>query len=78
MSANVYETRLTRILKQLEDDLSSNRISEKEFEILLGLLIEKEFSDNIKQQMHGILPMRKNNHRRLSWINYEWKHSYAK
>lgn len=73
-----YETKLFRILRNLEEDFANNRISEKEFEILIGFLIEKEFSDNLKHQMSHILPKPKRKNRGFSWVNYEWKQTNAR
>jgi hypothetical protein len=77
MNKTHYETRLFKNLTRIQYERANNLITEKEFEILLGLLIEKEFSDNIKQQISHILPQQKEQ-RGFSFMNYEWKRLHAR
>ena len=58
MNKSVYETRSGRVLRDLQEDLIEKKLTQQEFEILLGYLVEKEFADNIKYQLKFILPKR--------------------
>jgi len=60
MNKSVYETRSGRVLRDLQEDLIEKKLTQQEFEILLGYLVEKEFADNIKYQLKFILPKRSN------------------
>lgn len=74
-----YDTRFFRVLRSLQEDLIEERISEKEFEILIGFLIEKEFDRSIKHELKHVLPQPKRTSRGLGFLNYEWrKHSHAR
>lgn len=77
MNKSSYETRTLRILRMIEEDLANNRLTAEEFEILIGFLIEKEFSDNLKHQISRVVPKSKSRRRGFSWINYELKRSHA-
>jgi hypothetical protein len=78
MNKTTYDTRLLSVLRKLRNDLVHNRISEKEFEILAGLIIEKEFENSIQYRINQMVPKPKKKHRRVSFFNYEWKHSDGK
>lgn len=78
MSKSSYETRWLKVLRELEEDFSDKRISEKEFEVLVGLLLEHEFKMSIQHEINYIMPRPKRKARGIGYINYEWrKHSHA-
>lgn len=77
MNKSFYETRTFRILNKLEEDLANDKLTRDEFEMLLGLLIEKEFTENIKWHIKSIMP-RKNKRRGFGFVNYEWRHTHAR
>lgn len=73
MIDDAYNSPSNRILGKLIEDRNSGKLSEKEFEILLGFIIEKEFNNTIKWHVKMISPKKKRQSGSIKFMNYEWK-----
>jgi hypothetical protein len=71
-----YNTRLFQVFTSLEKDLASKKITQEEFDILLGLYIEKEFSDTIISEIDELLPDSSNDLQGANLLTYQWKRTF--
>ncbi len=46
-----YQTRFTRELSSLQNDLRANKISQEEFNVLLGLLVRMEMNRFVRSEI---------------------------
>lgn len=62
-----YQTRLTKKLSVLQKDLKYEKITQEEFNILLGLLLKVEMNNFVKSQIKD-LDIEDNN--RMTFVSY--------
>lgn len=73
--SNRYSRRFYVQFKSLVKDRDSRNLSEKEFEILLGLLITKEFNGRVQHDLSHVIP--KNSRNETKFVSYDWNRVYA-
>lgn len=54
--SNRYSRRFYSQFRSLVSDRDAKRISDKEFQILMGMLITKEFNSRVQHELSHVLP----------------------
>lgn len=72
---NMYESKLTRAITPLHDDLIAGKITEDEFKILLGVYIQREFAVNLNNDFWELVKpiMKKSTRSGAKYVGYNWK-----
>jgi hypothetical protein len=71
-----YQNKLTVFLASLLVDLKSGKLTEKEFKFLLGIFLQREMNNFVKESLDEMLPKFEDVHN-LTMVSYK-KITYAK